>query len=290
MRILGIGLLLLFLISGYLNADESLTNDDKIALNLNTKQKVLVRAFIDPIEFTRYNSHTQWDTLQNLQAAVPEKLHTASVFRTLIPNRPVSVGEIWNIEGQGGILGFLKQRKAVSPRIIELLKQLHPNPQGVSGFYKGMWACLRAYNTEFAEIVFRIHAEFTFENDLFTPSQFAGRLVIDRSDGSITFFEMRVPEGTVNFDFSMNEKNSDSFGTDSGFCPRMELLAGTYNSEMKFQVSITQEKAEQILAQQFYEFLQINWVPFEEALEIARTQQKPIHAVSIKGPLDDEAC
>ena len=290
MRILGIGVLILFLISGYLNADESLTNADKITLNLNTKQKILVQAFIDPVEFTRYNSHTQWDTLANLKVAVPEKLHTSSVFRALIPNHPVSVGELWKIESQGGILGFLAPWNFETPRIIELLKQLHPNPRMISGHTKGMWACLRAYNTEFAEIVFRIHAEFRIENDLFTPSQFAGKLVLDRKDGSIAFFEMRVPEGTVNFDFSMNEKNNDTFSTDSGFCPRMELLAGTYNTDVEFEVSITQEEAKRILAEQFYGFLQINWLPLDEALEMAKTLRKPIHALSISGPLDNEAC
>ena len=44
----------------------------------------------------------------------------------------------------------------------------------------GLWACLRAYNDKFADIVFRIHAEFKFEDGWFTPSQFAGHLVIDR--------------------------------------------------------------------------------------------------------------
>ena len=44
----------------------------------------------------------------------------------------------------------------------------------------GLWACLRAYNDAFAEILFRIHAEFVLEKGWFAPSQFAGYMVIDR--------------------------------------------------------------------------------------------------------------
>ena len=45
--------------------------------------------------------------------------------------------------------------------------------------------------------------------------------------------------------------------------------------------SITDEEAKRILIQRFYRSEQINWVPPEQALEIARTQQKPIHVISI---------
>ena len=45
----------------------------------------------------------------------------------------------------------------------------------------------------FAEIVFRIHAEFALEEGWFTPSQFAGRLVIDRTQAKVAFFEMSRP-------------------------------------------------------------------------------------------------
>ena len=81
---------------------------------------------------------------------------------------PVLVHELWKIEPHDGILA--------------LLKQLHPNPQMDmvidSGDSRGAWACLRAYNAQFAEIAFRIHAHFVLEDGFFTPSQFAGKLII----------------------------------------------------------------------------------------------------------------
>ena len=60
--------------------------------------------------------------------------------------------------------------------------------------------------------------------------------------------------------------------------------------ETEFTTLITPEEAERILIQRFYKSQQINWVPFEEAAEISQAQQKPIHAISVDGPLADEAC
>ena len=69
--------------------------------------------------------------------------------------KPVSVGEHWKVKPGGAL---------------ELLRQLHPNPSLNmhinTGDSYGLWACLRAYNDEFADIVFRIHAEFVFEGRL----------------------------------------------------------------------------------------------------------------------------
>ena len=155
-----------------------------------------------------------------------------------------------------------------------------------------MWACLRAYNAEFADIVFRIHAEFRLANGWFTPSQFTGNLVIDRVKEKIAFFQMYVPEGTLNFDVNRYHGAGPSFGADTGFCPQIELRTGSEDiiQDTQFSESITLAEAERILILRFYKSQQINWVSVDEALEIAKTQQKPIHVISINGPLDDEAC
>lgn len=281
MKALHAGIFILILMSGHLRADELLTNNgSRIVLNLDAASEVLVNAFIDPIEFTRYDFHVEWDTLANLRAAEPEKQHTASVFHAFLPKGPVSVGELWKIEPHDGILA--------------LLKQLHPNPQMDmvidSGDSRGAWACLRAYNAQFAEIAFRIHAHFVLEDGFFTPSQFAGKLIITRNDGKIAFFQMHVPEGTLNFDVGWEHEDHQWTIGDSGFCPRIELLAGTQNDQTQFVVSISQEEAERKLILQFYKSQQINWVAMNRALEMAQMLQKPIHAIAIDGPLDDESC
>ncbi len=296
----------LFLQYGF--ADETPTSN-KIILTLDNDAKVYVKGFIAPITYTKHNFHVTWDALANLRVAEPEKYYPTSTFQVFLPTEArlykrknktflqglrgffrksstkngnsVSVSEIWQIEQDG---------------LLELLRQLHPNPHldmhinsGDSG---GAWACLRAYNAEFADIVFRIHAEFRLKNGWFTPSQFTGRLVIDRVEGKVVFFEMYVPDGTINFDVNRYHGDGPSFGSDTGFCPKIELRAGAEDviQDRQFSESITLAEAERILTLHFYKSQQINWVSVDEALEMAQVQQKPIHVISIGGPLDDEAC
>ncbi len=246
---------------------------DKITLNLNGDAEVPVKGFIAPIEYTQYNHHVEWDALANLSVAEPEKQYTASVFQAFLPSEPVSVRECWEIEED----------------VLELLRQLHPNPRLDldinNGDSLGLWACLRAYNDEIAEVVFRIHAELVIEGGRFTPSQFSGYLIIDRIKKEIIFFQMHVPNGTLNFDAYW-----DTVGSDIGYCPQMELCTGTYPRDVAFTASITQEEAEHALMSCFYKLQQINWVSLEEALEMAPAQQKPIHAITLDGPLFDESC
>ena len=120
--------------------------------------------------------------MANLRVSEPEKQHHIAVFQAFLPDEPVSVGECWQIEEVG---------------VLELLQQLHPNPdldmRDDGGDSCGLWACLRAYNDRFADIVFRIHAEFKLEDGWFTPSQFTGHLVIDHIEEKIAFFEMVRP-------------------------------------------------------------------------------------------------
>ena len=251
------------------------TLPNKIALNLNSNAEVNVTGFIAPIEYTQYNFHVEWDALANLRVAEPEKRYDASTFHAFLPDEAVSVGESWRIEKDGALT---------------LLKQLHSDPrlEMDAEDSQGLWACLRAYNEQYAEIVFRIHAEFALKGGWFTPAQFAGHLVIDRMKEKIVFFQMHVPKSTLNFDVGW-----DTIGcTDIGFCPQIELRAGLQEvlRDKQFIESITQEAAERALILRFYKSEQINWVSLVEALEIAPAQQKPIHAISIDGPLADESC
>lgn len=279
MKTLTIGFLILVTLGGQLNADENLAYPKKIRLTLDAAAEVSIKGFIAPIEYTQYNFHVKWDELANLRVAKPEKRYAASIFRAFLPPEAVSVGEPWQIEEEG---------------VLELLRQLHPNPQLDlhinAGDSRGLWACLRAYNDEFADIVFRIHAEFALKEGWFTPSQFAGHLIIDRPEEKVVFFQMSVPEGTLNFDVNWNSPIGRI--TDIGFCPQIELRAGTQDigQERKFMEAITQEAAERALILRFYKSQQINWVSLEEALEMAPAQQKPVHAISIDGPLADESC
>lgn len=260
----------------------------KIMPNLDGDVEVSVKAFITPIEHTAGNFHKRWDALANLRAAEPEKQYSASIFRDFLPTESVSVGECWEIKQAG---------------VQELLEQLHPHAslEMRAEMYgleecKGLWACLRAYNDQFVHIAFRIHAEFALTDGWFTPSQFAGHLVMDRAQETIVFFQMYLPTGTLNFDVNWETTlegwDSPRWITDGGYCSQMELRAGTEDvlQDTEFTEAITQEEAERSLILRFYESQRINWVSLEEALEMTQAQQKPVHVISLDGPLADEAC
>ncbi|MXV73868.1 hypothetical protein F4Z99_06285 [Candidatus Poribacteria bacterium] len=253
------------------------TLKNKITLNLNSDAEVNVKGFIAPIEYTQYNFHVEWDELANFRVAEPDKQYPTSVFQAFLPSESVSVGECWEVQEEG---------------VLTLLKQLHPNPRLKltidSGDSRGLWACLRADNDELAEIMFRIHAEFIMERGKFTPSQFAGHLAIDRCQEKIVSFKLYVPPTTLNFDAGWTR--DEGTAAEIGFCPKMELSAGTQPHDVEFTTSITEEEAERALVSCFYEFQQINWVSLEEALEMAPAQGKPIHVISVDGPLFDEGC
>ena len=282
MKILTIGLLILVMMSGQLNADDHSAANNKITLKLDDTSEILVKGYIAPVEESLSDAFKQWDELVNLRVAEPEKQHPASVFQAFLPNKPVSVGELWGPD---------------MTRVVTLLKQLHPNPNFFlhinAGDSFGLWACLRAYNDQYADIVFRIHAEFKLENGWFTPSQFTGHLVIDRIEEKVAFFEMYVPKSVINFDVNWKmDKNASHHITSTGFCPKMELRAGAQDllERIEFTESITQEEAERALTLRFYKSQQINWVPLAQVLEKAQAEQKLIHVISIDGPLTDESC
>ena len=145
------------------------TLPNKIAFDLRKDQTVYVRGFIAPIEHTLSHFHIEWDALANLRVTEPEMDYPASAFQSFLPTESVSVGDVWQIEETG---------------VLELLRQLNPEPNLDmhidSGDSRGLWACLRAYNDRFADIQFRIHAEFKLDSGWFTPSQFTGNIIIDR--------------------------------------------------------------------------------------------------------------
>lgn len=279
MRKLTVCFLILLMMSGQIYASEQSIDETKITLKLDRTSEILINGNIDPIGDAVSDNFKDWETLKNLRVAEPEKHYSTSVFQAFLPKKLVSVGELWRINSKG---------------VITLLKQLHPKPNLTlhinAGDSLGLWACLRAYNDIYADIVFRIHAEFVLKDGWFTPSQFTGHLVIDRIQEKVAFFEMYVPEGTVNFD--VNRKLHGMRIAGAGYCPQMELRTGTkdFLKDIKFTEAITQKAAERALILRFYKSQQINWVPPDQVLEMSKAQQKPIHAISIDGPLIDESC
>lgn len=258
------------------------TLPSKILLNLKEDIPISVKGFIEPIQHTLSHFHIEWDALANLKVTEPEKAYPTSVFQSFLPSESVAVGECWKIE---------------EVSVNELLRQLNPTPNldmdNDSGDSYGLWACLRGYNDRFAAVQFRIHAEFILMDGLLTPSQFSGNLIIDRIEQTLAFFNMFVPEGTVNLDINWHEDKNDDFTiTDAGFCSQMELKAGIEDvaKNINFEETISKEKAERMLSLRFYKSEQINWVSPFNAIDIAEKQSKLMHVISIDGPLKDESC
>lgn len=279
MKTLNVVLLVLIVMNGQLNADNPSAANNKITLNLTDTSEVSVKGFIAPIGDAVSDSGKDWDALTNLRVAEPEKTYPTAVFQAFLPKESVSVGDLWVPDMTG---------------VVTLLKQLHLSPNLLmhinAGDSLGLWACLRAYNDQYADIAFRIHAEFKLKDGWFTPSQFTGHLVIDRIEEKVAFFEMYVPEGPVNFDINRVIHGSRVAG--AGYCSKMELRAGTQDllENIKFTTSITQKAAEDALMLRFYKSQQINWISPDQVLELVAAQQKPIHVISIDGPLVDESC
>jgi len=257
------------------------TLPDKISLNLDGNSDISIKATIEPIEDMSPNFHKEWDALANLRVHKPVKEYSTTVFSSFLPNEPVAEGDCWQIEETG---------------VLKLLRQLNPNPNLDMhiniGDSNGLWACLLAYNEQHAHILFRIHAEFALTDGWFTPSHFAGDLIINRTKAEVVYFQMHVPKGKW-FDVNYKKNKDDSgYYTASGVCPRIILDGGTQDvlKDSEYIAFTTRKKVEHKLIQQFYKSQQINWMQFDKALEIAQAEQKPIHAISIDGPLDDEAC
>lgn len=255
------------------------TLSDKITIQLSDDTEVSVKGYIAPFEYDSSDFHVEWDELANIRVAQPEKQYLASVFQSFLPSKPVSVGECWQIQEEGALT---------------LLRQLSPCPQLKLHINSGdpsraMWACLRAYNEEYLEILFRIHGQFVLNSGWLTPSQFAGHLMIDRRQEKIVCFKLHVPQTTLNFDIGWTQEDGHAAAA-IGYCPQMELYTDTTSLDVEFINAITPEEAKRALVSCFYEFQRIDWVSLEETLEIAPAQQKPIHVISVDGPLFDESC
>ena len=247
----------------------------KIQLELNGPNPIVVNASIPPITFTTAGFHVDWEPLSTLKEVEPRRNYPASTFQGFLPRKAVCVGEHWKINSESAL---------------QLLMQLGEEPQlELQNDEGGQWACLRAQNDVYAEVVFRIHTEFAFKDGMFTPSQLAGSLIIDRHQQELTYFEMSVPPSTLNFN-AHRKLEDDRVVTECGVC-QIGMTAGErVAQELTYAEEISIEEARLRLARQFYPAQFIEWVTLEEAPEMAKSLDRPIHVVSADGTFMDESC
>ncbi len=269
---------------------------------LSSTASVQVQAHWEPIADATYNLHQptqeQFDRLKtrlpesvdmeweqalelfNPKPAYPLKNYSTTDFQVFLPPSTANVGDIWELDPKG-ILPFLCQfHPGATTEITIFSRRTHRS--------EGSKACLRAISPNYAEIVFRIHAQFVLDASgvRLLPAQFAGRLVLDRKEGVVVAFSLALPSRNSNVDVNAFR------AADMAFIPRMELstLSNTPIHEIAWETAITEEKACKKLATAFYKFAEIEWTPIEDTVKLAKETNRPIHALVLFGALDDESC
>lgn len=249
---------------------------ERVSLELAPQAAFTLQADWSGIADSTYKLHQSKEcaAFYDLKPAAASRSYNVDEMRGLLSKEPVAVGDVWKI-GDEELLRFLKQFHPSATTSLH-----HMTNAG------GGYACLRAVSPEFAEIVFRLHAEFVLDPGkvYFTPAQFAGRMVIDRRKREVAEFELAVPDRNTNVDINCNQY------ADIVYVPRMRLNGGSSPANIKWAESIEDREARSRLAAKFYKFATIQWTPFEEALARAKTEKKPLHVVVLFGTLDDESC
>lgn len=270
---------------------------------LSSPASVQVEAHWDPIENTANNLHRsteekfnrakkqwkepidmtweQWLEVFNPGPAHSLKNYSTADFQVFLPPSTANVGDVWDLDSAG---------------IYPFLHQFHPSATmefprygSIPADQKDAKACLRALSPEYADIVFRIHARFILNASIdayLMPAQFAGHLIINRDSGTIHQFTLSLPNRNSNVDMG-------AFRThDIGFVPRMELysLSETQPKSIAWKTAITVKEVDKKFQNALYKFAEIEWTPIEDAVELAKASNRPIHVVLLFGVLDDESC
>ena len=231
-----------------------------------------------------------------LRPAAPRATYTARDFSAFLPAGRADVGHVWALDDD---------------KVAAFLSQFHPRPSmhlqatGRRAGPDGAFAVLRAVSTSHAEIVFRIHAEFLITppdaGDLksvyawFTPALFQGRLVINKSRGTVEHFRLGLPtEKALNAFVTVNPSLLDVpvLGHDIVRVERMELAGGDARlaDGLIWSESLSPAEASRKLAKVFYKFEEIDWVPVDQVQARARGKDRPIFAIVSWGATDDQSC
>lgn len=96
---------------------------------------------------------------------------------------------------------------------------------------------------------------------------------------------------------SLRTESGPLVEADIGFVPRLELVANgerlAADGELSREAWTTRldaGRAERLLAERFYAFATIDWLPFDAAVREAAASGRPLHVVALFGTLDDESC
>lgn len=296
----------------------------------------------DEYQDLQSNSADSLDGLKKWKNVAIEGMEFAAKhFKSFLPPvvkslNPVGVPYIlWELKKYHALLGILPPNNQYHPPKVDdddaifytLLSMFHPRPFLLTRFGPhGAVACVRAYNDQYFDIVFRMHAEFQLNEPplqpfWFTPAYFSGSLIINRNASSVLYFSLAVPNhNKLNVDMEWLTDDSvdqENMMVDIGYMPQMELKSMTpskksdeqlphsssdsdqvfeqilINSE-KPSISWTEEiatdKAMDILSVEMFPFKEVPYYNFTTAFEKAKKENKLVHSIILWGVLDDQSC
>uniref|UniRef100_A0A7N4PSU7 Selenoprotein N n=2 Tax=Sarcophilus harrisii TaxID=9305 RepID=A0A7N4PSU7_SARHA len=210
--------------------------------------------------------------------------------------------------------------------IHRLLSMFHPRPFVKTRFGpQGAVACLTAVSDAYYTVAFRIHAEFQLNEPphfpfWFSPGQFTGHIILTKDATHVRDFKLFVPNHrSLNVDmewlYGANEKSN--MEVDIGYLPQMELESQGPSvpsviqdengnvidsrlpsgepiqfmfEDIVWQRELSWEKATQQLEVAMYPFKKVTYLPFTEAFDRAKAENKLVHSILLWGALDDQSC
>ncbi len=229
-----------------------------------------------------------------LRSAEPKRTYTERDLSAFLPSTVRDVGQLWALD---------------SDRMAKVLKQFHPHPSmrliasGRRAGPDGSFALLRAVSSSYLDIVFRIHAEFFLTpgegppgtapiNAWYTPAYFAGRILVNQQTGTVEHFRLALPiEKELNVHLTVQAIGKYiKEAHDVVRVERMELSGGKEPAGIHWSKEIAPAEAQRRLAKVFYKSLEIDFVPCEQALALARSKDRPIFAIVSWGSFEDQSC
>jgi hypothetical protein len=233
----------------------------------------------------------------DLQPAQKRHTYTERDFSAFLPNAVSDVGQLWALDAD---------------KVVGFLKQFHPRPSahliapGRRTGPDGAFAILRAVSPNYLDILFRIHAEFFLTPDdwpshiqpvgaWYTPAYFVGRVLVNQKTGTVDQFRLALAtDKALNVHLTVDASGMGfvQMPHDVVRVDRMELTGG--NGELLEKISwtkaVTPVEAERRLAKIFYKSLEIDFVPLDQALALARRLDRPIFAIVSWGSFEDQSC
>ncbi|CAO2589483.1 Selenoprotein N [Lemmus lemmus] len=210
--------------------------------------------------------------------------------------------------------------------IHRLLSMFHPRPFVKTRFApQGTVACLTAISDSYYTVMFRIHAEFQLSEPpdfpfWFSPGQFTGHIILSKDGTHIRDFRLFVPNHrslNVDMEWLYGASENSNMEVDIGYIPQMELEAMGPSvpsvtldedgnmidsrlpsgeplqfvfEEIKWHQELSWEEAARRLEVAMYPFKKVNYLPFTEAFDRAKAENKLVHSILLWGALDDQSC